>query len=131
MKRKLVLTGIIKCNDEYLVVRRSKDDDFLPGVYEFPGGNIEDNELILDGLKRELYEEIGLTIDINKAKIINFYDEIKENYHYIELDFLIKIENKNIDIKLSNEHDDYKFIKKDSNIIDEYIKNKIEKSLEY
>ena len=58
MKRKIVLTGIIRCNDEYLIVKRSKDDDFLPGVWEFPGGNIEDGELILDALKREIYEEI-------------------------------------------------------------------------
>ena len=27
MERKLVLTGVIRCKDEYLVVRRSKDDD--------------------------------------------------------------------------------------------------------
>ena len=75
-----------------------------------------------------MYEEIGLNIDVDKAKLIHFYDEIKEKnekYHYIELDFLIEIDSKNIDIKLSDEHDDYLFVTKDSNLIDDYIKNKI------
>lgn len=125
MKRKIVLTGIIKCMDEYLIVQRSKTDDFLPGVWEFPGGNIEENETILEALKRELKEEIGYEIDTNNAKIIHFYDEIKDNLHYIELDFLIKVNTKDINIKLSNEHDDYKWVTKKSNLLDEFIKEKI------
>lgn len=127
MKRKIVLTGIIKCNDEYLIVKRSINDDFLPGVWEFPGGNIEDGELIYDALKREMFEEIGFEIS-NNIKLVHYYDEIqdkKEKYHYIELDFLVEVENKNINLKLSNEHDDFCWIKKDSYLIDEYIKNKL------
>ena len=77
MKRKIVLTGIFKCLDEYLVVQRSANDDFLPGAWEFPGGNIEDGELILEALKREIFEEIGVNIDTEKARLVHFYDEIK------------------------------------------------------
>lgn len=130
MKRKVVLTSIIRCVDEYLVVKRSEKDDFLPGVWEFPGGNIEDGELILEALKREVYEEIGVEIDVNNTELVHFYDEIKkkqEEYHYIELDFLIEVNDKNINIKLSDEHDQFEWVKKDSNLIDEFIKNKIKK----
>ena len=129
MERKIVLTGIIKCKDEYLVVKRSSNDDFLPGSWEFPGGNIIDNELIYDALKREIYEEIGFDIEGIETKIIHYYDKIKEKtnkYHYIELDFLIEIDNKDFDIKLSFEHDDYCWIRKDSLKIDDFIKSKIE-----
>lgn len=128
MKRKIVLTGIIKYNDEYLVVERSKNDDFLPGVWEFPGGNIENDETILEALKRELYEEIGVNINVDKAKLVNFYDEIhdkEEKYHYIELDFLYETNTKDLEIKLSVEHDNYKWVKKDSDLIDEFIKFKL------
>ena len=128
MRRKIVLTGIINYKDEYLVVQRSKNDDFLPGVWEFPGGNIEDDELIYDALKRELFEEVGFLINDNNIRLVHYYDEIKEKkekYHYIELDFLIKVESKNINIKLSDEHDSYCWINKDSDLIDEYIKNKL------
>ena len=113
MKKKIVLTGIIKCLDEYLVVKRSKNDNYLPGIWEFPGGNIEDGELILEALKREINEEISVDIDTSKVKLIHFYDEIKEKYHYIELDFLININNKNLNIKLSNEHDEFIWVKKE------------------
>lgn len=129
MERKIVLTGIIKCKDEYLLVQRSKDDDFLAGAWEFPGGNIEDGEVIIEALKREIFEEIGVTIDTKKAKLVNYYDKIKEKdrkYHYIELDFLIKTRTKNLKIKLSNEHDNYCWAKKDSELIDDFIKAKID-----
>ena len=128
MKRKIVITGIINCKDEYLIVKRSKDDDFLPGVWEFPGGNMKDDELIYDALKREMIEEIGFIINNTNIRLVHYYDEIKkkkEKYHYIELDFLIKVENKDIGIKLSDEHDAFCWINKDSNIIDEYIKDKL------
>ena len=130
MKRKIVLTGIIRYNDEYLIVKRSKNDDFLPGIWEFPGGNIEDGELILDALKREIYEEIGLTIDTNKSLLEHFYDTINEKterYHYIELDFLIEVDTKELDIKLSEEHDEFCWVKKDCSVIDDFIRAKIEK----
>lgn len=129
MKRKVVLTGIFKCSDEYLIVQRSASDDFLPGIWEFPGGNIEDGELILEALKREIFEEIGINIDTQKVKLVHFYDKIKEKeekYHYIELDFLIDVSSKDLDIKLSFEHDDYTWVTKDSDLIDDFIKSKIE-----
>ena len=128
MKRKIILTGIIRYKDEYLVVQRSINDDTLPGSWEFPGGNIEDGETLFEGLKRELKEEVNFDVNINNAKLVNIFDEIKnkkETYHYIELDYLIEVDTKNIDIKLSGEHDTYKWVKKDSELLDDFIKNKI------
>lgn len=48
MERKIVLTGIIKCKELFLVVQRNKNDDFYPSAWEFPGGNLEDGELLCD-----------------------------------------------------------------------------------
>lgn len=127
MERKIVLTGIIKFKNKYLVVKRSNNDEFLPGSWEFPGGNIVDNELIYEALKREIYEEIGFDIDGIETKIIHYYDKITKDFHYIELDFLIEVANNDFDIKLSSEHDDYCWIEKDSDKIDNYIRSKIEK----
>lgn len=128
MKRKIVLTGIIKFQDEFLSVQRSKNDDFMPGSWEFPGGNIEEGETIIEALKREVFEETGISINADKVKIVNLYDKIKEKeekYHYIELDFLIEVESKDLEIKLSKEHDDYRWVKSDSDILDDFIKDKL------
>ena len=48
MERKIVLTGIIKCKELFLVVQRNKNDDFYPSAWEFTGGNLEDGELLCD-----------------------------------------------------------------------------------
>ena len=39
MKSEIIVTGILKCDDLFLIVRRSKNDDFYPGSWEFPGGH--------------------------------------------------------------------------------------------
>ena len=49
--------------------------------YEFPGGHLEENETLLNGLKREVYEETGIRV-INKE--IKPFISIKyycKNYH--------------------------------------------------
>lgn len=129
MECKIILTGILKYNDKYLIVKRSDNDDFMPGAWEFPGGNLENNELIEEALKRELKEEIGFNLLNNTCKIINYTDEIKEKnnkiIHVIELDFLIECDNDSFDIVLSNEHTDYKWVEKDSELMDDFIKSKL------
>ena len=59
MKAEIIVTGILKCDDLFLIVRRSKNDDFYPGSWEFPGGHLEDGETLNEALKRELEEETG------------------------------------------------------------------------
>ena len=61
MNIKIVLTGILKDKDLFLIVKRNENDDLYPGAWEFPGGHLEDGETLKDGLKRELKEEIGFT----------------------------------------------------------------------
>ena len=122
-----VLTGMLKDKDEYLIVKRSETDDFYPGNWEFPGGHLEDGETLKEGLSRELKEEINFDLLINPV-LTHYYDEIKnENnhcIHVIELDFIINVDKKDLNIKLSSEHSDFKWVKKDSQLLDEYIKDK-------
>lgn len=63
--------------------------------YEFPGGHLEENETLEIGLKREILEETGITIDseeINLFYVIkyyckNYYDSgrnrLVEIYYYV------------------------------------------------
>ena len=125
MKTVIVLTGILNDNDEYLVVKRSEDDMLYPGSWEFPGGHLEYGETIIEGLKRELKEEIGYEEDIN-PQIISYNDEFENDIYHIEINFLIKVNKEKVNVKLSEEHTDYKWVKKNSKLLDDYIRSKIE-----
>lgn len=128
MKAEIIVTGILKCDDLFLIVRRSKNYDFYPGSWEFPGGHLEDGETLNEALKRELEEEIGYTLD-SIPIITNYFDEVKtfENklVHNLEIDFIITVDKTKLKIKLSNEHSEYKWVKKDSKYLDNFIKNKL------
>lgn len=128
METRIVVTGILKDKDLFLVVRRSKEDDLYPGCWEFPGGHIEFGETISDALKRELKEEIGFS-DFDNPIITNYTDEVKEKsgktIHNIELDFIIEARKENINITLSKEHTEYAWVPKESELLDDYIKAKL------
>ncbi len=128
MKTSIVLTGILKDNDKYLIVKRNENDDLYPGAWEFPGGHLEKGELLKEGLKRELQEEIGFTNDFVPL-ITHYSDEIKEKsgkiIHNLEIDFIINVDSSSLNITLSEEHSEYKWVPKDSPLLDDYIKEKL------
>lgn len=128
MKTRIVLTGILKDNDLFLIVKRNENDDLYPGAWEFPGGHLEDGETLKDGLKRELKEEIGFTDEFEPI-ITHYYDEVKEKnnelIHDLEIDFIINVDRPKVSIKLSDEHCDYKWVTKDSVYLDDFIKDKL------
>lgn len=128
MKTQIVLTGILRDKDLFLIVKRNENDNLYPGAWEFPGGHLEDGETIKEGLKRELLEEIGFTDEFN-PRITYYYDEIKskngELIYNLEIDFIINVDRLNLEIKLSNEHSEYKWVTKDSKCLDDFIKCKL------
>jgi|TARA_B100001758_G_C18404014_1_gene610827 8-oxo-dGTP diphosphatase len=63
-------------NGEILVAKRDSNQPH-PGKWEFPGGKLEKNEKEIDGLKRELFEEMNINIDISSycGEVQHLYDE--------------------------------------------------------
>ena len=70
-----VVAAVINKNDLFLIANRSFEDN-SQGVWEFPGGKVEENETFTSALVREIKEELSLkikvgnmiaTIDLNKT----------------------------------------------------------------
>ena len=70
---KIVVGAVItNDNDEILLMKR-KEDDFMGGIFEIPGGNAEDGEGIYEVLKREIKEETNF--DLKRViSYINYFD---------------------------------------------------------
>ena len=58
---KIVVAALIERNGKYLIAKR-KVDAALGGLWEFPGGKVEDGEPVVVALHRELHEELGVVV---------------------------------------------------------------------
>lgn len=124
-KWQVCVCGAIKCDNEYLMVKRSLDDEDCAGFWEMPSGKLEFGESVADGLRREIIEEIGIDVDPFEKRIVGISeyfskknDEIK---YSVQLNYVIDVPTKNLPIKLSEEHTDYVWATRDSEYVDEFI----------
>lgn len=112
----IIFKNLDSDNGQLLLIQRAKDDHW-PNHWEIPRGKVEDKEKIKDGLLREVKEETGLDINIlnyfNKfnyvVKEAGVVKRISTQYNYI-----CKPKDENQPIKLSFEHQDYKWISHDA-----------------
>ncbi len=63
----IIVTGIIWRDTKFYIQKRD-ENSMLGGLWEFPGGKVENNESLERALKREIEEECGI-IPIIKGKI--------------------------------------------------------------
>jgi 8-oxo-dGTP diphosphatase len=107
--RRYGVWAMISENRRVLLVRRQKDD-FLGGVYEFPGGTVEAGEALSDALAREVKEETGLNLK-RIGEFISFFDYDSENGERTRV-FTFHVElHQPLKIRLS-EHDHFVWVDK-------------------
>lgn len=89
----LVGVGAVIVRDkEVLLIKRAAPPK--EGYYSIPGGLVEVGERVEDAVRREVYEETGLRIEIER--LIAVMDNIikdekgRVKYHYILVDYLAK-----------------------------------------
>jgi 8-oxo-dGTP diphosphatase len=90
-------------NDKFLVMHNYGEEQDL---WELPGGRLEFGETAEKTVVRELIEETGLLIE--PLKILDTWDLVQENYQITGIIYLCKL--KEGEVKLSHEHDAYKWI---------------------
>ncbi len=90
--------------------KRADTKKFLPGLFELPGGHIEFGEDIIEGLKREIREEIGIRISVGDPfAVFTYLNEVKGS-HSIEVVYFTKFIDPIENIRLNSEdHSEYQW----------------------
>ncbi|KPH65129.1 8-oxo-dGTP diphosphatase MutT [Pseudoalteromonas sp. NEC-BIFX-2020_002] len=68
-----VAVGVIKAGNTLFICKRP-DDKHQGGLWEFPGGKVESGETVFEALKRELIEEVALTIHSSSQLMVIEHD---------------------------------------------------------
>jgi 8-oxo-dGTP diphosphatase len=58
-----VVAAVISRSERYLITQR-RPSAVLPGLWEFPGGRVEEGETDAEALRREVRERVGVEIDV-------------------------------------------------------------------
>ncbi|KAA1152336.1 8-oxo-dGTP diphosphatase MutT [Pseudoalteromonas sp. FUC4] len=68
-----VAVGVIKKNNAIFICKRA-EEQHQGGLWEFPGGKVESGESVFAALKRELTEEVGITIHSSSQLMVIEHD---------------------------------------------------------
>lgn len=92
--------------NRYLFLLRSSISSY-PSRWGLVGGKVHHDELLLEGLEREIEEEIGFLPKINKWVAFNCFTSMDKKFQYHS--FLLLTDNEFIP-KLNHENDGYAWV---------------------
>ena len=84
----IVVTAAVVERDERFLVTRRQAGVHLDGYWEFPGGKCEAGERLVDCLRRELHEELGVDALVHEElfTITHDYPERSVALHFFRCD---------------------------------------------
>lgn len=113
---------LIEKGGRYLFLRRSQAFKAGPQKWDIPGGRIEADEPLDQALAREVSEETGLvlssSLELLAAQDIFASDK---DLHVVRLTYLTRLDHSEGDVKISDEHDDYKWMSKADILAEEHV----------
>jgi len=119
-----VKSFIVNQENKVLVVKREKNDTHMPEEWEIPGGRIENEETLLEGVKRETKEETNLDIEVLEQ--LNTQEFTRQDGERIKMViFLCKPLTESV--VLSEEHTEFDWIELDEVIkLNDFFKEEVE-----
>ena len=92
MNIKVVTGGILEKDGKFLLVQENQK--ICKGKWNVPAGGLDENESLMEGAKREIYEETGCKVEI--TGILEIINEILEGVNVVCFFFDTKIISENI-----------------------------------
>lgn len=109
-KISVIVKGIIIYKNKVLLLKRCEKDEINPGKWEFVGGRVEFGEDLEEALKREVMEETGINVNIDKILYATTYRRKENRQAFINV---YKCFAKDGKVLLSEEHKEYKWVSKE------------------
>lgn len=78
---RIVVAGVIVKEKSVLLLQQKEDEDVFPGMWELPSGKREFNETSIEALVREVKEETGLSIVVERP--ISVFEYVVETSNEI------------------------------------------------
>ena len=128
MKLQVGVKVLIENDGRFLLLERAGVMPTDNGWYwDIPGGRINEGELLMDALAREVSEETGLTLE-GEPKLFMAQDIFvdKAGLHVVRLTYRGAASG---DVTLSDEHQSYKWVERDE-LLDDSIDPYLKKALE-
>ncbi len=66
---KIIGVAVIWNDQEQILIDRRRPEGVMGGLWEFPGGKVEPGETIKECIQREIYEELGIVIEVGEHLI--------------------------------------------------------------
>ncbi len=93
MKTRVIVSAVIERDHDLLFGKKKTNVGPYPNTWHLIGGGVDDGESLLDAIKREIKEEAGIEVEINRS--LGFNEDYEPNKHgeithYIFLVFLAK-----------------------------------------
>ena len=99
--------ALIAKDGKFLVTKRMATDDYMPGLWDLPGGTVEAGETVEQGLAREVAEESGLTVRIGAP--ISVYTTLAQLPARQNVTIVFACDWLSGDVVLS-EHDEFRWV---------------------
>jgi A/G-specific adenine glycosylase len=83
-----IAVGLVRKDGRILITRR-KEDGLLGGLWEFPGGKVEPGETAGEACKREIAEEVSLSVDVGAliARVDHAYTHFKVSVDVFDCEY--------------------------------------------
>lgn len=110
--RKMVLTikgVVVRDEKEVLLLKRAKGQT-NPKKYDLPGGRLDKGETIEEALKREVFEETGLEVEMGDILKATEFPKKDKNFKEEKRGLRFIAYYKSGEVNLSEEHDSYEWL---------------------